>query len=251
MDTQYSTPANTLLTKGTAHRSDNWAEYQELGLSEDHIPELIRMLTDQDLHREDSESDKVWAPLHAWRVLGCLQAAQAVPALLDQLYRIDEYEDDWVGEELPEVFALIGEPAVPGLTRYLADAEHSLFARVAAAHGLAEVGRRHPETRQSCVAGLEKEISRNDSVLNGFLVSYLLDLKAVETLPAIQQAYQDDCVDLTICGDLEEVELALGIRETRSTPRPRYGIPVLFCRRKRKSAESSNQFCPLFLNLFS
>ena len=222
---QYSEPVNTLLTFGSiSYPGDNWSDYLKLGLSKEHIPELITMLKDESLHRADSNTDAVWAPVHAWRTLGQLQAVEAIPALLDQLFRIEEYNDDWVSEELPEVFAMIGIPAIPGLTQYLGDSQHSVYARVSAANSLTKIGKLYPETRQSCINALEetlKQYRHNDPSLNGFLVSYLVNLKAVEALTTIQQAYQHDCVELDIMGDCEDIEIELGVRDMRSTPRPR------------------------------
>ena len=127
---QYSPPVSTLRTLGNAHNIQNWDEYVELGLSEDHISELITMVQDDALHLAEPTSTDVWAPIHAWRTLGQLRAVEAIPALLDQLYRIDTYGHDWVNEEFPDVFAMIGPPAIPGVTQYLANAAHGMFARV-------------------------------------------------------------------------------------------------------------------------
>lgn len=221
---QYFAPVKTLLTYGRPQRIHKWPDYLKLGLSQQHIPELITMLTDESLHHAKSTSESIWAPLHAWRVLGQLHAVEAVPALLDQLYRIDEYDDDWVGEELPDVFAMIGSPAISGLTDYLANSHHTLFARVGAAHSLSNIGQQHPEARQSSIAALEQQLThyrQNDPTLNGFLVSYLLELKAVEAIRTIQDAYHNECVDTTITGDCEDAEIELGVRIARTTPRPR------------------------------
>jgi len=222
---KYSEPVNTLLTFGElSYPGDDWFDYLKLGLSKEHIPELITMLKDDSLHRAEAATDEVWAPVHAWRTLGQLQAVEAIPALLDQLYRIEEHNDDWVLEELPEVFAMIGAPAIPGLTQYLGDSQHWVSARICAAHSLTNIGKLHTETRQRCITGLEEQLKRyldNDPSINGFLVGYLLDLKAVEALTTIQHAYQHDCVDLIITGDCEDAEIELGVRDVRSTPRPR------------------------------
>lgn len=221
---QYSAPVKTLLTNGSPQRGRHWPNYLEHGFSQDHIPELVAMLTDESFHRAKSTSDAIWAPLHAWRVLGQLHAVEAIPALLDQLFRIDEYDDDWVGDELPEVFAMIGASAISGLRQYLAEPQHTLFARVAAAHSLANIGKQPVDARHSCITALEEQLTeyrQNDQTLNGFLVSYLLELKAVEALPTIQEAYRHNCVDVTITGDCEDAEIELGVRTVRTTPRPR------------------------------
>lgn len=221
--THYTSPVSKLLTYGEPYPSGIWPNYRTLGLTENHIPELITMLTDETLHNADLGSNEVWAPLHAWRVLGQLQAVEAIPALLGQLFRIDENGDDWMSDELPEVFAFIGPSAIPGLTQYLADSKCSLFARICAANSLALIGEDYPENCEDCISALEGQLKQyffNDFTLNGFIVSYLLDLEAVETLPTIRKAFRDECVDLTVAGDCEDVEIVFGVRDERSTPRP-------------------------------
>jgi len=63
-----------------------------------------------------------------------------------------------------------------------------------------------------------ERFGENDPELNGFLVSYLVDLGAVESISCIQAAFEKECVDFSIIGDLEDVEIHLGLREERSTP---------------------------------
>jgi len=95
-------------------------------------------------------------------------------------------------------------------------------AKNAAAHGLAKIGIAHPEERTQCLAILEQQLQRfvqNVPLFNGFLVSYLLDLKAIEAVETIREAFRHDAVDLSVVGDVEEAELDLGIRTQRSTPR--------------------------------
>jgi hypothetical protein len=139
-DIQYTEPVRKLLAFGSIQDLRNWPNYLEFGLSQNHISELITILTDESLHQAESDSEDVWAPLHAWQALGQLKAVEAIPALLDQLHRIDEYDDDWAGEELPDVFAMIGAPAIDGLIRYLSDSQHGLEARLCAAQSLFNIG---------------------------------------------------------------------------------------------------------------
>jgi preprotein translocase subunit SecA len=61
-----------------------------------------------------------------------------------------------------------------------------------------------------------------DPALNGFAVSALIDLEAVEAIAAIRDAFRHKSVDISIAGDEEDVEIALRLRERRATPRPRY-----------------------------
>jgi len=221
----YTPPLTQFLTYGDCRKLRDWPDYVKLGFGPEHAPELIRMALDEDLHQADSDGLDVWAPIHAWRTLGQLRAEAASEPLLALLQRIDDDGDDWVGEELPRVYGLIGLAAVPVLARYLADPQHGLWARVAACHGLSEIGQQHPDSRAECAALITRQLEHygeQDSTLNAFLFSRLLDLRAVESALVIERAFAADAIDPTVAGDWEDAQVALGLKAKRSTPRPDY-----------------------------
>lgn len=139
--TDYPAPVNHLLTYGDACNFRDWPDYLQLGLAPEHVPDLIRMATDEDLLWADSDSPEVWAPIHAWRILGQLRVEAAIEPLLTLFDARDA--QDWILEEMPEVYGLIGPAAVPALTAYLADTSHLLFSRIAASGCLQHIGAQH------------------------------------------------------------------------------------------------------------
>jgi hypothetical protein len=225
MISDYTPPVDRLLAYGDAREPKEWRDYvAELGLTGEHVPELIRMATDEELYYSESEDPEVWAHIHAWRALGQLRAAAAAEPLFELFDLIDDEDDDWVADEVPTILAMLGPVSLPLLTRVLVGDSHGLWARIAAARGLVQLAGLHPDARPACVAALTEQLARheeNEPELNASLISDLADLKAVETLPAIREAYQSGGVDFTVMGDFEDVEIAMGVRETRSHP-PRY-----------------------------
>ncbi len=126
----YTPPIGKLLTYGDGREIGenlkDWPQYLELGIGPEHIPDLIRMATDEELRWVESDMLEVWAPIHAWRTLAVLHAEEAIEPLLPLL---DEAEDDdWVVEELPRVYAMIGPAALPALERYLDDKSSTIGA---------------------------------------------------------------------------------------------------------------------------
>jgi hypothetical protein len=229
MSNAYSFPVSELLTFGDCRDFRGWPNYLELGLGLEHIPELIEMVTDEELEWADSESLEVWAPVHAWRALGQLRATAAIEPLL---HLLDERQaDDWAMEELPEVYAMIGWAAIPALAEYLADASHGLWSLIAAASGIEQIGTRDPSARPECVDILSQRLERfprSDPTLNGFLVNYLVKLQAVEAAPLMERSFAADRVDISIRGDWEDVQVDLGLKEARDTPQPNYSLfPML------------------------
>jgi len=229
MSETYRDPVAQLLTLGDPYQEEDmplgWRNYAALGLNAEHIPELVRMALDEDLHESDAANAAVWAPLHAWRALGQLRAESAVEPLTQLLDRIDKGHDDWVQEDLPEVFGMIGPAAIPGLRDFLGDAGHGEFARIAAGDGLVKIVRRFPMSRDQVVAVLTGQLRRfaeQTRVVNGYLVEALCDLKAVESAAVIEQAFAANAVDLSVLGDWEEAQILLGLLEERVTPEPNF-----------------------------
>ena len=220
MPQPYPPPVDRLLTLGEAGGSDHWPDYLAFGLGPEHVPDLVRIALDPEVARDEGEA--VWAPIHAWRALGQLRAVEAVEPLLP-LAEGDEY-DEWALSELPLVFEMMGAGAVAPLARFLVDSSRETFARSMAAGALGRIATSHPDLRGACLAAMECALDEEeelDGQLNGLVVSYLIDLKAVEAAPAMERAFADERVDESISGDWEDVQVALGMIPERVTPKKR------------------------------
>lgn len=231
--TTYLSPVDKLLTIGEPDPagSQNWPNYLELGLGPEHIPDLLRMLADNELFdpellKEGAEKPEGWAPHHAMRALGQLRDVSAVEPLLNQSERLIDYDEglgEWGMEELPEVYGLIGPAAIPALTAYIADKSHGVDSRTNAATGLEKIAEMHPEAREEIVAALTRQLEsaqENDPRLNAFIIDNLINLKAVDAAPVIERAFATDSVDMDIAGDWDDVQAALGLKPRQELPSP-------------------------------
>ena len=117
MNSNYTQPVATLLSYGERRYLKQWPDYLALGFTPEHIPELIRLATDAELHWAHSDSSEVWAPVHAWRALGQLHAEEAIEPLMRLFHELED--SDQVGEELPFIYGMIGASAIPTLAHYL------------------------------------------------------------------------------------------------------------------------------------
>ena len=233
MPPTYDNPVAKLLTYGELdfrRGNESWPDYLELGLTEKHVPDLIHMTTDEDLNEAGRYSLAVWAPVHAWRALGQLRAESAAGPLVRLFEQLKD--DDWLNDELPEVFALIGPVAIPTLATFLGDVDVEEICRISVPECLERIAQDHPDHRDECVGVLTRQLERyetNGSTLNAFLVLSLTKLEATEAIGVIRRAFAEDCVDLIVQGDVEDVEMEMGLRPQRSTPRPRlnpfFGLP--------------------------
>jgi hypothetical protein len=195
-------------------------DYLALGIGEQHLAELARMSRDPLVNDEESdESLGWWAPIHAMRAI--IQIGSE--ATIEPLVRLLEYEElddsedicDWFLEEIPEGLADIGAPAIHRTAELLRDDSMHIYSRAAAASALTKIARRHPESRPECLRLLTYQLglfAENDPEWNGWLVADLLEIKANEAAPLIEQAFAADRVDETIVGDWDEVQAKLGLR---------------------------------------
>lgn len=225
MTKQYSEAAKKLLAIGDCRKLKEWPNYLDLGFNTEHVKELINMACDTNLFYSEEDTTDSWSPIHAWRVLGQLKAKEAVEPLTKLFH---EFEDnDWAGEELPEIYGMIGKEAIPSLSRYLFDDTNGSYPRVTAAHSLERIADMDPTVRDECVSIITKVLENfeeNDIILNSLIIGYLVDLKATESLPTIEEAFAANKVDCAIQGDFEDVQIALGVKETREKERT-YKLP--------------------------
>lgn len=203
---------------------DPWPDYLKLyGFTNQDVPELLMMIADPRYDDLDEHDPEVWAPLHAWRVLGQLRNPVAVRPLIRLFPRL--CEDDSALSELCLVFGLIGPAAIPALARRWQQPSQQQFVQVLAMDALTQVALQHPASRGQ-VLNVYKDYlaapSAQRRTLNGLLVANLLDLQAVECIDAIREMYRRNIVDISCAGDIEDVEIELGLRDERETPKPDY-----------------------------
>lgn len=228
---RYADPVGQLLTIGEVESYDaaKWPDYvAEVGLGREDVAALTRMVCDVALSQVGTDRSEVWAPVHAWRALGQLGAQEAVAPLLAFLRTAEN--DEAVNEELPVVLGMIGLAAVPHIAAFLSDRANPISPAATAMAGLREIVARHPECRDECVAILARVLephAASDPSINGFAVWTLIELAAVEAIDVMRGAFQRKAVDLSLVGDNEDVETALGLRERRATPAPRYQVGSL------------------------
>jgi hypothetical protein len=216
----YAPPVDRLLTYTSIQGDDplpKEVSYVELfGIGAEHIPELIRMATDEYLGSEDASEFEFAAPLHAVRALAELRAEEAIEPLLTIYDKAGQNNNDWMLETLTDVYTSIGPAALPALEQFLVDPSHDDGVEGYITEIIGKIVKEHPETRTECVAMLMRrlaEFEENDPDLNSFLVWELLRVKAVEAAPLMEEAFASDCVNEFWCGDWNEAQYQLGLKE--------------------------------------
>lgn len=211
----YTEPVSQLLTVGDYRKIARASEpnyIEQFGLTNQDIPELIRMAVDTELNNVDSDRSEVWAPVHAWHALGQLQAEAAIAPLIG-LFTSD---DESVHEDMPDILGQIGGAAIPALASYLADGGEDVWALTLAADCLREIATHHPEQREAAIAPLLQQLEQaadNDPLLNSTLIHNLTLLKVVEAAPLIEQAFTTGGIDELLTGSWGRVQVDLGLKQ--------------------------------------
>nr|VFK58091.1 MAG: yecA family protein [Candidatus Kentron sp. TUN] len=232
---------------GEPDQSKEWADYLVYGFGCDDVPNLLDIVTDQTPNDADENSAEIWASLHAWRTLGQLRCSEAIEPLINLFDRFNQ--NDWALTELPMVIGMIGNAGIEPLNRYLNSPSHDSFSRVMALESMEEIGLRHLDSRETVVSVMTtylKSPDQDDPFLNACVVAGLLDFSAVESIDTIREVYAKGLAELSVCGDIEEIEISLGLRSERSTPKPDYHPDFPFEELPRLYEDESDQiigFC--------
>lgn len=226
----YEPPVSQLLKLGRPEFDLGAVYYSTLGIGAEHIPDLIRLLGDEEMYHADSDAPEVYAQIHAWRALGELKAEAAIDPLLDLLANQEDEDDwnDWVTEEVPKVLAMIGPAALPRAATRLEQHHRLEHAPVEYSQTLTEIAKSHPQTRADVVDYLSRMLqlaAENDPSVNGFIISDLIDLKAVEAWPVVEAAFKTSHVNVTIVGDVDYARWHFGLGPKPPTAY-RLGRPV-------------------------
>lgn len=212
-DGETADPVAKLLVIGEPKysREFEWPDYRSFGINAEHVHSLISIATNHELiNLTDESNPHAWAPIHAWRALGQLAAQEAIYPLLRLFHEVPD--NDWVIEEMPDVFAMLGPAAFEALANYLSNPEYPPYSRLVAATSLMQMALIHPQVRSQSVDILADQLAeydRNTPGVNGVLIANLVELEAVEKADLIQKVFAKGQVDRFIVGDWRDVKQRL------------------------------------------
>jgi hypothetical protein len=221
----YAPPVDRLLTYTSIQGDDplpKEVSYVELfGIGAEHVPELIRMATDEYLGSEDASEFEFAAPLHAVRALAELRAEEAIEPLLTIYDKASENDNEWMLETLVDVYTTLGPVALPALEQFLADPLHDVSAQGYVTSIISSIANTYLEARGECIAVVSRRLADfevNNPQLNDSLVRTLLRMKAVEAASVIEAAYASGRVDDFWGRDWDDAQYELGLKERPAMP---------------------------------
>lgn len=169
---------------------------------------------------------------HACCALADTKDVTVLPNLVNQLHNVENHDEHWSIELLSSLMANFGEPAVAMLMTAQSNAPRkSEFVKSSINDALCLIFKQAEKSsdnsdakvialKQKLGEFLHKELKnheQNGRYYNASIIGHMLEFKQTEYLSTIQAAFAADSVDPTVFGDIESVEIELGVRTERET----------------------------------
>ena len=196
--------------------------YEKFNFTKEDIPELTKLALDNrseeiDYELYHEEADRLYfASSYAVIALGKLGAIEPMEALVNKMYL--NQESDAYHEAMIDYFGDIGVEAIEfienDLMRVYED-KLTLF------DGLEKIVKNNPQERDRVSDFLAKYLKKTDDNKShlGFAISLLVEFSKDKYIELIRETFKTKEVDIMFAGDLEDIEIKLGLRKKRSKPR--------------------------------
>ena len=224
-------PLFTYGQEGLMRTEEVTPDYLEFGFSEKDVDLLTELVFDEALNSlpyNEKNEGKLFASVHAVMVLGQLKAQKPFKLLLEGLDR-DE-DDDYYRSAVIYYFKKIGNEVAEALITYFLDASNNIYNRMLVLEAFEDIPEKSDKAKMLLEEALVIYLKRDDELddgLNAFAIFALIDVSGASHIALIRKVYKTKPVDVWYDGDLEEVEMRLGLRTKRDTPKPQnmFGVP--------------------------
>jgi hypothetical protein len=178
------------------------------------------------IERSDDAFDEGIFPVamvHAAFLLGELRATEKASVIIDiirgDLDFFDEIFDVALHDKFRQVILYCNHKNLNLLEQFMLEPERLTFCKAMVSEMVAEMSLRGMITREECIVWHERVLEFmfnhssdkkiHDTILNGLLISGLMDVQAKESLPLIEKMFQAELVDQSVCGDYDEVAFTI------------------------------------------
>jgi len=207
---------------------DNQIDYiEKYGFCEEDIEKLFALATDMEIYHYDysdmkeDEGLEFYAVVHAWHVLSQLEVAKAKQLFVDWFESYDfDNPDDW----MISVFRVLIRPyrseMFDYITSYVQDPSHSEWVRMEYIEVIKDMYEAKEINLEQLNIFLDKVLSTSDNpIVNTGAISVCMDHRLTEHHERIKRCFEQKAVDIDHIGDLEDVEIEMGLRTERETER--------------------------------
>ena len=217
----------TLGRNGIMSRDDQIDYIEKYGFCEEDIEKLFALATDMGIYHYDysdmKEDDglEFFAVVHAWHVLSQLEVAEAKKFFVDWFESYDfDNPDEWMISEFRTLIRPYRSDMLEYITSYIQDISHSEWVRMEYIEVVKDMYEAKEISHEQLNIFLDNTLSKSDNpIVNAGAISVCMDHKLIEHHEQIKQCFKQKMVDIDHIGDLEDVEIEMGLRTERETER--------------------------------
>ena len=229
-DKKYASIFN--LGSDTLMRTDEFTtNFIELGFEESDVDSLIEIALDLDLkYTNSNDENRQYAPCHAIVALAQLKSLVIFDELIKRLDFFDE--DDYYRNSVFYYLQKVGFEKTDCLIDYFLDINNKQYDRMLILEALESFFNLNTALDEKIENALVEFLHREDELedgLNAIAIHNLIDLTQAKYIDLIRNVFKKKPVDIFFDGDIEDIEIKVGLRQKRDTPRPRlFNFPDLY-----------------------
>jgi hypothetical protein len=198
-------------------------DYKKFGFNEDDIDDLIKIALDEDLFFSNNNDEALmYAPCHSIMALAQLETIELFDALLA---RIEFFEDDdYYTNAALRYFEVVGYERFTKLIEFFLNSKNNIYNRMLILEAIEKISKNHKDTHEMVEKTLVTYLQRDDELddgLNAIAIFHLIDISGDTHIELIREVFSTKPVDVYYDGDLEDVEIRVGLRKHRDTPKPK------------------------------
>jgi hypothetical protein len=218
----FSLGANGLMSR------DNQIDYiGKYGFCEEDVEKLFALATDMEIYGYDygdikeDEGLEFFAVVHARHVLSQLEVAEAKQLFVDWFESYDfDNPDEWIISEFRRLIRPYRSEMFGYITSYIQDPSHSEWVSMEYIEVIKDMYEAKEIDLEQLSTFLDKILSTsNNPIVNAGAISVCMDHKLTKYHERIKQCFEQKVVDIDHIGDLEDVEIGMGLRVERETVR--------------------------------
>ena len=198
--------------------------------SDEDISQLLLLANDKELYNykfiDFEDTDEFFAIMHSWRALSQMEIFKLKDIFIKLMSEIkDDNFDDFLVESFRDLISPFRSNMYKEFEKYIKDDSLNEWVRV-----------EYIETLRDMFETDEIELNDTDElfkfiltineneIINAYIIGVCKDYKLIKHYDDIKQCFLNNKVDLMHDGDLEDCEIAFGLKEERSEERKISGI---------------------------
>ena len=210
-------------------KSERISYVKKFGINQEDVSQLLSLAQDMDIYRYDygdiseDEGLEFFGVVHAWYALSELEVPEFKEILIEMVEDGDDDDyDDWILDDFVELIV----PYRKGMYEYFRAGSlkktNSTWTRLCYIDSIKEMLKADEVTLQEVEKLLVEILTHGENdIVNASVMGICVDNKLTQYHQLIKECYDRDAIDLMYMGDLEDVEIKMGLRETRETePEP-------------------------------